>query len=168
LLFDLVQAGYKFLLHFCRRHQNQPPKALLRPSLEDCAVGFAIPVLRCLPRIVIGGKGNAGIWRGRADGNYAVKTDLACFEYDAAIECGCECLTADFNVLIPELNVSAPGIVPDRVKIQEQVEAAMKLAVLDKVKINMDVKPSTRSSQVHSTPDQLLVSEQIWDASHVG
>src|SRR5262249_7812164 len=112
-------------MHTCRKsplkrlhwHQDVSPQRLVGASLEDRTVHGAFPIRRSLARVVVGSEGNTRKWRRCCNRRHAVKANFARLENHTAIECRRERLSTVRYILIPELDMSPPSLLPARVEI---------------------------------------------------
>ena len=118
-------------------------------------------------RIVVSGEGLAahGIWA--SDGRHAMKADLAGLEDDTAVEDGREGMVGDLHFPVPQLDVPAPLLPPAFVEIDQDVQPAVKSALLDVVEIDMDVQTTPGAGLMDATASQLIVSQEVRDVEHV-
>ena len=101
-----------------RRHGDEFTKLLVGSGLENRAVRGAIPMSRSFTRVVVScerlprARSRWGNW------GHAVVADVVSFKDNATVEERCERGLAIFNCRVPKLNMAAPIIVPDGVKIK--------------------------------------------------
>ena len=99
--------------------------------------------------------------------HHAMKANLICFENDAAIEDRVESRRTMLDLAIPKLELAAPMLLPWVVQVQQEIETAMQLPVLDKIEINMDIQVTASASDMNSSAHQLFVSEDVWNVGDV-
>ena len=81
-------------------------------------------------------RGNGAAGRDRSD---AMKADVARFENHATIQRWRKCLLAIFNVVIPELYVAAPLLLPNGIQIKQQIKTAVEFALLNVIEVDMHI-----------------------------
>ena len=96
-----------------------------------------------------------------------MEADVARFENNATIQYGREGLPTTLDVLVPELDVTAPLFVPHRIEVHQQVQAPVELSALEEIKVYMHIEPAARSGDVHSATIKFLISEEVRDTGHI-
>src|SRR5262249_6810178 len=138
-------------------HENAPLEDLVGACLEVRRVHLAIPVRRRLLRVVVGRERLPHVILGTPDRRNSVEADFAGLEDDAPVEARRKRVVADPDILVPELDVPTPLRVPALVEVDEDVQPAVELSLLDVVEVDMDIEMAARAGLMDAAAEEFLI-----------
>src|SRR5215469_13850451 len=98
----------------------------------------------------------------------SMKRPLAGIKDDCAIEERSDLLDTALHFAIPELQFTAPVLIPAWVQIQNQVEAPLEAQVWVNAVIDVDIEFASRLDAMHSAAVEVVVGLQTFYAGQVG
>src|SRR5215831_6440673 len=98
----------------------------------------------------------------------SMKRPLAGIRDNRPIEKRRDLLDAPLHIAVPQLQFSAPALIPGWVQIQNQVEAALEPQFWMNAVIDMHIEFAARLDAMHSAAVEIVVSLQSLNARKVG